>query len=1165
MTAFVVTANVNGDTLTPRTGGDTLTINGGFVTIDEDTRYGVNANTSAVWAAITPSATLGGSIFFDARAIWLIPYTGGSGNVPAYNTTISKGGASGLLIGVYSALNVAPTTPGSAMPATGFIKVKQWNGTLYGTGALTGITATAAAGETVGWIEVVGQEGSLCLLSSLNQQPSGAYDGSFAKGDWYTVGTTSGSRATSYQVPSNGSAVWHGAFMVDKAAATAITAASWSAGVATFTSTGHGLTTNDRVMVDAILPRTWRTVDTQRCTVVNANTFTVPMPVNPGAYTSGGTVAAQEWWAVTDSLNTKVGPEPYRGKHCWLDSATGLLRFGNDNTTSTGGDLPGSGRVIRMPNIVTANAAAASRTVNTHPTSLASRWRYYNGNAGTIRASHLSGVWSTFSIQTGKAVYLSDCTFTNHMTLASQAAPCTVTNVGIGGNSNTATTSCCVISSMTTAVTVLDSCFSTGEMGTRYPVNITNSYGALWFDRCRFTGTGDRTASTYGVNANIGQGATFTNCGFGPHSVSSASQFSDAVIKPFTYYSAAYGFNQITFASPTVNVGNLSRNWEVSDPAFFGATPLGRTSVLSTASGSDGARLRNWGTEAAPIDMRLNGDQPWRPWTRVTTVATVTETGHPYRVGDICYVYDTTNGAAISRAAKTITATTANTFDFACASSGSTSGFLSYYVGGIGALLVTAATSDTVLQNVHIRGNTAQALSATNTCFDVALDNVTTEQEIYNLTPTHSANGMRVRSLYGNDYPIHSQQASIFGTHFTDLFQRDPSIPGQSAPVTGASWTRATATITVTSPAHGLNGASQRIWVENSSATNSVPNGWGNTAITLTVLDANTFTFTGISGGGPTSGTLDYWLVGDSTFRVVMNEASPASAGQATITANAGAAGFTGAGSLVLPAVGDQATWETPDFFHGYESFAHTPAIPYGASITSAAQIQGLDIEYQMDRGAGFGAWRNAAYYRPGAGGAAAATTVTMTSTTGVQVGDYVQGAGIGTGAKVQSITNATDIVVTVANDATVSGTLVFWYMPNETTFPSTGIRMKVRATANTANAATIYQIDFPLLSSSTSRARLYSQLTQYTLTFTNLVAGSDIRILEAGTVSSELDADNVAGTTYAFDYFYAAGTYVDIQVLKDGYKPFRFEGYLLGEGDADFLVQQVPAIDEGL
>ena len=547
ITTGTPTARVNIDTLVGRTGGDTYAVNGGHLLIDEDARYGLNANTSAIYGPMTPSATLGGSILIDGRYIWMIPYTGGTGNVPAYNTTISKSGASGLLIGVHSALNAAPTTPGTAMPATGYIRVKQWNGTLYGTGALTGISATAASGESPGWIVPVGQEGSLALVSSLNQTPSGSYDGSFVKGDWFTVGTTSGSRATTYQVPTNGETVYHGGVMVDKAPATAITAMSWSAGVLTVTSTAHGLTTDDRVMIDGTIPRTFRTVDTQRCTVLNANQFTVPMTTNPGTYTSGGTVAAQEWWPVTDSVNTKVGTTDYQGKHCWIDTATGLLRFGNDGTTSTGGYLPASGLVVRMPNVMSQMATSAAKTVNSLNSALGSRFRYYNGNAGTIRVDHLGGSWSS-AFQTGKYVQMSDCSVVNQISCASQASACTFTSVCVGGNATTATASSFAVSSMSAGVTLQDCVISCGEMGARYPVNLGSAYN-ITADRCRFTGSGGRTSAQYSINLNIGNTASFTRCAFGPHAMATSSQFSNVSITNSTYYSAAYGLNPIAAPS----------------------------------------------------------------------------------------------------------------------------------------------------------------------------------------------------------------------------------------------------------------------------------------------------------------------------------------------------------------------------------------------------------------------------------------------------------------------------------------------------------------------------------------------------------------------------------------------------------------------------------------
>lgn len=1280
----------NIDTLSGRTGGDSFTINGGFLYIDEDSRYGLNANTSAIMASITPSATLGGSVLIDGRYIWMIPFTGGSGNVPAYNTAITLGSATGKLIGVHSALNQPPTTPGNAMPATGYIRVKQWNGVLYGTGALGGITATAAVGENVGWIVPVGQEGSLALVSSLNQAPSGSYDGSFVKGDWFTVGTTDGNRATSYQIPTNGETVYHGGVMVDKAPATTITAASWSAGVATFTSTAHGLSTDDRVMIDGVTPRTWRTVDTQRCTVIDANTFSVPMPTNPGTYTSGGTVAAQEWWPTTDSLNTKVGSEDYRGKHCWLDSGTGLLRFGNDGTTSTGGACPTSGRVIRLPNVMSAMATSAARTVNSLNTSLSQRYRYYNGNAGTIKADHLSGSWSPSVFQTGKYVQMSDCSVVNQISIATQSAPCFLTSVCVGGNGNTTATQT-LISTVPSGLTVLDSVFSPGELGARTGVSLSTTYGVS-FDRCRFGGTGDRTSATYTINASIGNGATFTRCAFGGQGLVTSSQFSNASMTNCTYYAAAYGAAP-AIASPVsvINLSNISTDWTFDTFTLEGTVPVQRTSLITTASSSDRPTIRNWGTAASPIDARLNGTQLGKSWTRVTTTATVTENGHPYRVGDQVVVFYSSSTTTITLAVKTITAITANTFDFTCVNSGPTSGTLSYYVGCVSVLFSFSATANAKVQNVHVRGNFGAPFSTSNTQYGLIAENVTSDQQLYNYPVQLSSNNSVFRSVYTDDYPLLSGATAVFGTHFQDVFQREPgtAVPGQAAAVTGCSWTRSGTTCTVTSTAHGIVGAAQRIWVENSSNQAAVPNGWGASAFTLVPQDANTFTFTCLNAGA-TSGTLDYRLFGDSIFRTVMNEPTSSTAGQAVITSNSGNAGFTGAGTLVIPVVGDQATWETPGFIKGYDSFGYPPAIVYGTGLTTAAGMAQWDLEYQLDTGSGFGSWRNAQYTggTGGGWGASGATTVTVTNSSGIKTDDYCMGIGIASGSQFVSkqpgkltMTNAAtstasapdsaalqlsssctldakltlanwgslgsaqcivakgdsssltkgyylrftsngsltlaigtgsssvsatssaststvftngqpgwvraqwdqaaseckfytssdgtnwtqlgttqtltaasigtsastfyvgqrttgndylaadvyrvrvysdatqttkvadwdfstnttgaatladsvngaimttvgcqEVTLSAATTAAVSGTLIWWYMPNEGAFPSSGVKFRVRATANTAQTAAAYQIDLPLLSSSSSRARLYPQTTSVPLSIT--------------------------------------------------------------------------------
>ena len=195
MATFTITTAQNIDELTSKAGGDTYNVNGGTLTIDQDSRVGLNQTTSSTLGPVTLSASLGGIINIDGTDVWMIPYTGGSGNVPAWNTAITNNGATGKLIGVHSSLTAASTATGAAMPATGFIRVKQKSGT-YAAGALTGITATASDAGRVGWIEIVGDE-----ASTTNANRLGTYN---VTGEWYEIGTTSGSSNQTMQIPNNG-------------------------------------------------------------------------------------------------------------------------------------------------------------------------------------------------------------------------------------------------------------------------------------------------------------------------------------------------------------------------------------------------------------------------------------------------------------------------------------------------------------------------------------------------------------------------------------------------------------------------------------------------------------------------------------------------------------------------------------------------------------------------------------------------------------------------------------------------------------------------------------------------------------------------------------------------------------------------------------------------
>lgn len=195
MAAFVLSANTNIDALTAKVGGDTYDTNGFTLTIDQDSRNGLNQSTSASIGSMTVNASKGGIIEILGTGIWMIPYTGGTGNVPAWNTVITRGTGTGKLIGVHSSLTAASTATGAAMPATGFIRVKQVSGA-YTAGALTGIAATGSDAGRIGWLEIVGDEAGTINANRLAPVN--------ITGAWYDVGTTNGTAGQTMQLPTNG-------------------------------------------------------------------------------------------------------------------------------------------------------------------------------------------------------------------------------------------------------------------------------------------------------------------------------------------------------------------------------------------------------------------------------------------------------------------------------------------------------------------------------------------------------------------------------------------------------------------------------------------------------------------------------------------------------------------------------------------------------------------------------------------------------------------------------------------------------------------------------------------------------------------------------------------------------------------------------------------------
>lgn len=184
--------------------GETITINGGSVTVNADVRWNQQA---AVFGAVTLSASLGGSFLLDGTQIWEVPFSASSGNVPAQLALGSNGvtggtsGATGELTRVWAAGSLTPATAGGAMPASGFIKLRSKTGDFVSGEVITlpgGATVTASGAGKRSWIHVVGRGTTTGAGSLLTIPRLGVFD---VSGDWYELGTTNGADNQTFQYP----------------------------------------------------------------------------------------------------------------------------------------------------------------------------------------------------------------------------------------------------------------------------------------------------------------------------------------------------------------------------------------------------------------------------------------------------------------------------------------------------------------------------------------------------------------------------------------------------------------------------------------------------------------------------------------------------------------------------------------------------------------------------------------------------------------------------------------------------------------------------------------------------------------------------------------------------------------------------------------------------
>lgn len=165
---------------------DSYAISGGARLIVRSDTYACPNHTAAFGSLDTVTFSgIGGTLRFDPTNVRVIAYTGGSGNAPAYGTTITaNNGSTGVFLGAWTNWLSEPITPGSAIGATGYIKLGSLSAA-FNAGALTGITATCSGADVQGWMEVRGPDTATITVPRIGKVESVEA--------WFEIGTTNGS------------------------------------------------------------------------------------------------------------------------------------------------------------------------------------------------------------------------------------------------------------------------------------------------------------------------------------------------------------------------------------------------------------------------------------------------------------------------------------------------------------------------------------------------------------------------------------------------------------------------------------------------------------------------------------------------------------------------------------------------------------------------------------------------------------------------------------------------------------------------------------------------------------------------------------------------------------------------------------------------------------
>jgi hypothetical protein len=521
--------------------GETITINGGSVTVDADVRWNQQA---AVFGAVTLSATLGGSFLIDGTAIWEVPFSASSGNVPTQNALGSNGvtggtsGATGELTRVWATGSLDPATAGGAMPGTGFIKLRSKTGTFQNGETITlpgGATVTASGAGKRSWIHVVGLGSATGTGGRLTIPRIGTFE---AEGDWYEIGTTDGNDDQTFQFP-----------------------------------------------VADHCPAIWIE------TAPSSGVYEIWLNAGDRWDTFGGAVATGD----------------KRGQYFGMDATTGVITIAA-RTGNTAGLKPASGCKVRIPNVILSQAIAANYAANEMPTTNTRRYGFTTTSAGSVIMDKVSCNWlaltsAAFEVDISNAGIASIVSFTNTGTTvtmnnvgiglvnAEVVAPLTITTSYGGG----ALTDVFAARRLTVASATVFYLIDTADFtltrcrGDVFGVATTNApvATASCFETARAINTTMvDCVAVGGIGIDIQPGFGVSSTGF-------------------KFASRTIGTTQTTDTAAAISAGVGSTDIFVDGFSAFDsiANVHPYANIVLLATGVNGAEIRNVGTPVAPYNM----------------------------------------------------------------------------------------------------------------------------------------------------------------------------------------------------------------------------------------------------------------------------------------------------------------------------------------------------------------------------------------------------------------------------------------------------------------------------------------------------------------------------------------------------------------------------------